>query len=169
MKKLSILLVILFSLVLVSCASNNVKNEWSGEFYTDTLEKSNITIVDNSELRELFFEFNEEFFDNKLMVDYIGYTSINNLKLKNGKGHNLGNAIWYKNPNGRLICGVVLVKDKSIYPNANTTFKGVLIHEMIHLYFYQRSQFNEKHGENFCKKVDEINKKSNNKYKVPYN
>lgn len=164
MKKFLIVLLTICGLF-VSCATSKVEEipEGAGHFkYLTNIRSSELYVVDDSSLRELFNEFNAELFNNELTVDYIGFVRPSKIYGKDGLPRN-GYAMWYtRNRNGvsNTTYGIVLVPNYS---------KGVLIHEMVHLYFYQNKMLYEDHGKNFCKMVDDLNKKTNYKYNIPKN
>lgn len=160
MRKLLIILLTVCSLF-VSCATSKVEEipEGAGHFkYLTNIRSSELYVVDDNNLRELFNEFNAELFNNELTVDYIGLVKPYKISYKDGS-YKEGFAMWncFRNT---YTYGIVLVPNYS---------KGVLIHEMVHLYFYQNGMFEEDHGKNFCKMVDDLNKKTNYKYNIPKN
>lgn len=164
MKKLLIVFLAICGLF-VSCATSKVEEipEGAGHFkYLTNIRSSELYVVDDINLREAFNEFNAELFNNELTVDYIGFVRPYKIYGKDGISRS-GCAMWYtryRNGVSNTTYGIVLVPN---YP------KGVLIHEMVHLYFYQNKMTNEGHGENFCKMIDDLNKKTNYKYNIPKN
>ncbi len=151
MRKL--LIVIFTCLLFVSCAttknaSNSIEN--SRYFHTPSLNTSRIEITDNQELRGLFDEFNELYFEGRLIVDNIGYVDGSLLRGK-GKTYNYaGYAFWEWHVDACRY-GIAMVNNMSI---AENYFKGVLLHEMTHLFFFQKGMYHEKHGKNFREMID---------------
>lgn len=175
MKKLSFLFVVLFGLMFLSCASTNVAT-----FVNPQLVEMRVKVKDNAKLRKMFDEFNELYFDNQLYVDCIGFYPPKS-------GHSRYGTLQYgiQYSDGSYKDGfteiIALVKpyegyiDKNgnscdIYAANNLTLEGILLHEMVHLEFQlKRESFydNQHHGPEFKKRVEELNKLSNYKYKVP--
>lgn len=160
MRKLLIILLTVCGLF-VSCATSKVEetSEGAGHFmYLTNIMVKELYVVDDPELRETFDKFNAELFNNELTVDYIGLVKPYKISYKDGTSRK-GYAMWNRYGNVYTY-GIVLVPN---YP------KGVLLHEMTHLYFYQNGMFEEDHGKNFCKKIDELNKATGYKYNIPKN
>lgn len=156
MKKIAILL--FASLLFVSCATTkHVTTENSKIFKAYDLQAGRIEIIENKELRDLFDEFNALYFNDELWVDYIGFVDTFLLHDK-GKSYNYaGYSFWELSTNGYKY-GIVMSKRNDFQGENATTnyFNGVLLHEMAHLYFYQNGMFNEGHGENFRKMIDNL-------------
>lgn len=158
MRKL--LIVIFTCLLLVSCAttrnaSNSIEN--SRYFHAPGLTTSRIEIIDNQELRDLFDEFNELYFEGRLIVDYIGYVDGSLLRGK-GKTYNYaGYAFWEWHADAcRYGIAMAEKNDSNDISIAENYFNGVLLHEMTHLYFFQKGIYHEKHGKNFREMIDRL-------------
>lgn len=161
MRKIIIILLTLCSLF-VSCASTSgVDNETekSYTFQIQDCDKKEICVVDDPILRRRFNTFNELYFKNKLKVDYIGYMG----EVYNSVGQIGGLAIYIDKDYKRKYCITLYSKLRSSVKD------GVLLHEMIHLYFYRKNMLTEYHGKNFCKKVNELNKLTKYVYRIPKN
>ena len=155
------LVLLLAGLLFVSCASTNVTDtntEKSFTFKLTNCNKKEICVVEDPILREKFNTFNELLFNNKLTLDYIGY--MEEVYDKN-EGLIAGKAL-YNNNGYKYTYGIALEKNKL----KDSVKDGVLIHEMTHIYFYQRGQFNENHGKNFYKKINELNKLTKYVYRI---
>lgn len=159
MRKTIIILLTLCSLF-VSCASTSgVDNETekSYTFQIQNCDKKELYVVDDPILRERFNTFNELYFKNKLKVDYIGYME----EVYNDIGQVGGLTMCNTNEFHRNIYGITL------YSKLGSSVKdGVLLHEMIHLYFFRKNMFTDYHGKSFCKKVNELNKLTNYVYRI---
>ena len=155
------LIIILACLLLVSCATtkytaNNTEDseifKTNGFLHADAIE-----IVENKELRKLFDKFNAMYFDDFLTVDYIGYVDAFLLQGK-GNSYYFGGSAFWKVEDDEMVYGIAMI-NRNDFKGANATtkyFNGVLIHEMTHLYFYQKAMYEEGHGENFRNKIDEL-------------
>jgi len=102
-------------------------------------------------LEKKFKYFNELFFENSLPKTKVGFS-----KMRKG-------ALGVFSPKSKeILISEDLIKEGEL------TIDHVLIHEMIHFYtdFFNLNSGNQHHGKAFKAKVDEINKKSNNKYKL---
>lgn len=133
MRKIIIILLTLCSLF-VSCASTSgVDNETekSYTFQISECDKKEIYVVDDPILRERFNTFNELYFKNKLKVDYIGYME----EVYHSNGQVGGLALYTDNDYKRKY-GITLYSKLR-----NSVKDGVLLHEMVHLYFYQKNMF----------------------------
>lgn len=156
MKKVVILLIA--SLLFVSCATTkHATTENSKIFKAYNLQANRIEIIENQELRDLFNEFNTLYFQDELQVDYIGY--VDNFLL-HGKGNSyyyVGYSFWELSTNGYKY-GIAMSKKSDLIGESatNNYFNGVLLHEMVHLYFYQNGMFSEGHGKNFRKMIDAL-------------
>lgn len=162
MRKIILILLTLCSLF-VSCASTSGVDTETEKSYTFKLlncDKKEIYVVDDPILRERFNTFNELYFKNKLKVDYIGYME----EVYNEKGQVGGLAIYNTNELHKYIYGITI--DSTLKDSAKDS---TLLHEMVHIYFYQKNMFTELHGKKFCKKVNELNKLTNYVYRIPRN
>ena len=158
MRKL--IIVIFTCLLFVSCATtkkatNSIEN--SRYFHAPSLKTSQIEIIENQELRDLFDEFNELYFEGRLIVDYIGYVDGCLLRGK-GKTYNyVGYAFWEWHADACRY-GIAMAKktDSNGISISENYFNGVLLHEMTHLYFYQKGMYHENHGKNFREMIDKL-------------
>jgi hypothetical protein len=162
MRKIIIILLTLCSLF-VSCASTSGVDNETEKSYTFKLsncDKKEICVVDDPILRRRFNTFNELYFKNKLKVDYIGYME----EVYNDNGQVGGLAICNPNEFHRNIYGITI--DSTLKDSAKDS---TLLHEMVHIYFYQKNMLTELHGKKFCKKINELNKLTNYVYRIPKN
>ena len=168
MKKVLILFFV--SLLFVSCATTKHTSTENSKIFKDyNLQVYKVEIVDNQELRDLFNEFNALYFQNELWVDYIGYVDDFLLRGKGNSYNYAGYSFWEISAGGYKY-GIVMA-NRSDFKDKNATtnyFNGVLLHEMTHLYFFQKGIFNEDHGENFREMIDALHE-MNPQYEKVYN
>lgn len=145
-------------------------------------------------LKALFNEFNKEFFNNELPEVEIKIThkdtdhskgvagSFNfhtSIHTNNGenKHYKLSDLKKEKNLEGESQRALDYIKNsayiempKDIVDKGKYYYASVLLHEMVHEYieFCTNSHESNAHGPDFKRKVDEINKKSKNEWRVPY-
>ena len=158
------LIVILTCLLLVSCATTkNVADntEDSHFFYAEKLKNPHLEVPENQKLRDLFDKFNGLYFDGELTVDYIGYVDYSLLRNKEDTFNYGGMAFWFFDEDeSEYIYAIAMPGNPNFKGSqaAKKYFYGVMIHEMTHLYFYQKEMFDEDHGPNFRNKIDELYK-----------
>ena len=171
MKKLSILFVMLFGLVLVSCVSNNVEpveKTITAPLFSKSFANESTVITENARLRKMFDKFNKLYFNNYLKVDYIGYVPEKDLAVSEYAVEKEGYEPGYF---GGFSCKFYYNGQYTVIGIADsitneTDLGSILLHEMIHVLFFMRDDFAENHGPNFQYKVNRINELSHNRYKV---
>ncbi|MBO4729735.1 MAG: hypothetical protein J5631_15080 [Spirochaetaceae bacterium] len=150
------LIIILACLLLVSCATTKYtanNTEDSHFFYAEKLKNPHLEVPENQELRDLFDKFNDIYFDGALIVDYIGYVDRSLLRNKEDTFNYNGIACWFFDEDECEYTYAIAMPRNLAGKNF---FNGVMIHEMTHLYFYQKEMFDEDHGPNFRNKIDEL-------------
>lgn len=146
----------------------------------------------HKKLVKMFQEFNKKFFKNELPEVEIKITNkdtkdskgvagsfnfppeakVNNktYKLKDlrKKGSNLKDLD--KEVYDFIVANSFIEVPKDCVKKGKYYCAAILLHEMTHEYIelISKSSQTEMHGSDFRKKIDEINKKSNNEYRVPY-
>jgi len=157
-----------------------------------TLQESAAT--DTKTIKKLFNEFNKDFFNNELPDVEIKITnkdtdhskgvagSFNfhkSIHTNNGenKHYKLADLKKEKNLDGEAQRALDYIKGnayielpKDIVEKGKYYYASVLLHEMVHEYieFCTNSHESDCHGPDFKRKVDEINKKSKNEWRVAY-
>ncbi len=159
------LVLVLVGLLFVSCASTGkVETEEKTLFIPnvpDGLFIETLTIKEDAELRKLFDKFNKLYFNNYLKVECIGYMAIEDARCTDGTYiGGFATDFFYNGHHTAIVVG----PRKNAAPT--TTFEGILLHEMVHMLFYQRGEGYEDHGPNFQYKVDKLNEITNYKYKI---
>ena len=150
--------------------------------------------TDTKTIKKLFNEFNKEFFNNELPDVEIKITnkdtdhskgvagSFNfhkSIHTNNGenKHYKLADLKKEKNLDGEAQRALDYIKGnayielpKDIVEKGKYYYASVLLHEMVHEYieFCTNSHESDCHGPDFKRKVDEINKKSKNEWRVAY-
>lgn len=152
MRKIIIILLTLCSLF-VSCASTSrVDNE--NKVYlknVSQLYQHEIKLVENSKLRRQFDAFNNAYFNGYLKVDCIGTVKtsvLKNIDNSYNVGYSAGN---YNQYDGKFVY-IIAIDENYAYD------KGILLHEMLHIYFYQTGNTFERHGENFIREAKKLEK-----------
>lgn len=152
MRKIIIILLTLCSLF-VSCASTSgVDNE--NKVYlknVSQLYQHEIELVEDIKLRRQFDALNYTYFNGYLKVDCIGMVKHSVLKNVDNSYYAGYAAVDYNQYDGKLVY-IIAINENYVYD------KGVLLHEMLHIYFYQTGNTSEGHGENFIRKAKKLEK-----------
>lgn len=148
--------------------------------------------LSDKDLKKYYKQFNTEFFNNELpeveikidkvkgkdSVGEFNYTA--SLKHQDGKKEkffDIKKAVFGKHATTQqenewldIIADSYIVIPKDTVKGGKYVALSVLLHEMTHVWqrLVSKSMEQDDHGKDFCKKIDEINKKSKNEWRVGY-